>query len=56
MSAWIVDGVRTPRGRGREGGELSSIPPVRLLADLLSTLRERTGHGSVDDVVRLMTQ
>ncbi|HBQ19347.1 MAG TPA: acetyl-CoA C-acyltransferase [Myxococcales bacterium] len=51
MSAWIVDGVRTPRGRGREGGELSSIPPVKLLSDLLSTLRARTGHGSVDDVV-----
>jgi len=51
VTAWIVDAVRTPRGRGREGGELSGVPPTRLLADLLRALRERTGHGAVDDVI-----
>jgi acetyl-CoA C-acetyltransferase len=52
--AWIVDAVRTPRGRGKAGkGALSGIHPQELLAQTLNHLAERTGidKGQVDDVV-----
>lgn len=53
MSAVIVDVVRTPSGRGKAGGGLSSVHPATLLAGVLSTLVERTGidPALVDDVI-----
>ena len=42
--AWIIDAVRTPRGRGkREGGALSSVHLQELFAQSLNALRDRTG-------------
>jgi acetyl-CoA C-acetyltransferase len=51
--AWIIDGVRTPRGRGRAEGALHHIHPQELLAQCLNGLLERTGIAadSVEDVV-----
>lgn len=53
MSAVIVDVVRTPSGRGKPGGGLSSVHPATLLAGVLSELVERTGidPALVDDVI-----
>ncbi|HEX7184047.1 MAG TPA: acetyl-CoA C-acetyltransferase [Thermoanaerobaculia bacterium] len=52
--AYILDAVRTPRGRGKAGkGALSHIHPQELLAQTLNCLAERTGidRQEVDDVV-----
>src|SRR4051794_37404782 len=51
--AVIVDAVRTPMGRGKAGGALSSVHPTDLLASVLEALVERNGidPGSVDDVL-----
>ena len=52
--AYIVDAVRTPRGRGKRGkGALTGIHPQELLAQTLHQLVERTGtdRAEVEDVV-----
>src|ERR1700732_637523 len=51
--AVIVDSVRSPFGRGREGGALAAVHPVDLLAQVLQALVTRTGidPGRVDDVI-----
>ena len=51
--AWIVDGVRTPRGKGRPDGALHGFHPQALLAQCLTALAERVGFdpGDLDDVV-----
>ena len=52
--AWIVDAVRTPRGRGKaETGGLSGIHPQELFATALNALVDRTGlePRDVEDVV-----
>jgi len=51
--AVIVDVVRTPSGRGKPGGALSSIHPVDLAAGVLRGLLERNRLDSrqVDDVL-----
>ena len=51
--ACIVDVVRTPFAKGREGGALSGVHPVDLLAHSLKGLVARTGidPGTVDDVI-----
>jgi acetyl-CoA C-acetyltransferase len=52
--AWIIDAVRTPRGRGKPGaGALSGVHPQDLLAQCLNALRDRTGIDprDVEDVV-----
>jgi acetyl-CoA C-acetyltransferase len=52
--AYIIDAVRTPRGRGKKGkGSLTGIHPQELLAQTLNRLAERAGieRGEVDDVV-----
>ena len=52
--AFILDAVRTPRGRGKAGkGALSGVHPQELLAQTLNRLVERTGidPADVDDVV-----
>ncbi len=50
--AYILDAVRTPRGRGRPDGSLHSITPVELAAQTLAVLRDRTSLDTrlVDDV------
>ncbi|HEX8358893.1 MAG TPA: hypothetical protein VF613_02165, partial [Longimicrobium sp.] len=51
---YIIDAVRTPRGRGKRGkGSLTEIHPQELLAQTLAKLAERTGIrvADVDDVV-----
>ncbi|MDX9973747.1 MAG: thiolase family protein [FCB group bacterium] len=51
--AFIVEAVRTPLGRGREDGALSSIHPVDLLALTLSEVVSRAGveKGDVEDII-----
>jgi acetyl-CoA C-acetyltransferase len=51
--AWIIDGTRTPRGKGKETGGLHGIHPQELLAQVLQSLVARTGidPAEVDDVV-----
>lgn len=49
----IIDAVRSPMGRGRPGGALSSVHPVELLAALLRAVvqRHRLDPGVIDDVI-----
>ena len=51
--AWILDGVRSPRGKGRANGALHRIHPQELLGQVLNALRDRVGFdpADVDDVV-----
>jgi acetyl-CoA C-acetyltransferase len=52
--AWIIDAVRTPRGRGKKDvGALSRVHPQWLLGQVLEELRRRFGFdpADVDDVV-----
>jgi acetyl-CoA C-acetyltransferase len=51
--AWIVDVVRTPRGKGRADGALHDVHPQALLAQCLQALVARVGFdpGEVDDVI-----
>jgi acetyl-CoA C-acetyltransferase len=51
--AWIVDVVRTPRGKGRPDGGLHDVHPQELLAQCLRALAARVGFDplEVDDVI-----
>ncbi|MEC7526260.1 MAG: acetyl-CoA C-acetyltransferase [Myxococcota bacterium] len=57
--AYIVDAVRTPRGRGKKakdgkpGGGLSEVHPQELMGQTLNRLAEKAGFeaGGVEDVV-----
>jgi len=52
--AWIIDAVRTPRGRGKkDSGSLSQIHPQELLAQVLQVLSARDSFDpkDVEDVV-----
>jgi acetyl-CoA C-acetyltransferase len=52
--SYIIDAVRTPRGRGKaDKGALSRIHPQELLGQTLRTLEARAGFAplDVDDVV-----
>jgi acetyl-CoA C-acetyltransferase len=52
--AWILDAVRTPRGKGKkETGALAGVHPQELLAQSLNALRDRSGIDprDVEDVV-----
>lgn len=51
--AWIIDGARTPRGKGKSTGALHDVHPQELLAGVLRALAERTGlqTSDVEDVV-----
>ncbi|HEY0512981.1 MAG TPA: acetyl-CoA C-acetyltransferase [Thermoanaerobaculia bacterium] len=52
--AYILDAVRTPRGRGKAGkGALSNVHPQELLAQTLNRLAERAGidPADVEDVI-----
>jgi acetyl-CoA acyltransferase len=52
-SAVIVDAIRTPSGKGKQGGRLSAVHPTDLLAGVLRTLVERSelDPALVDDVI-----
>jgi acetyl-CoA C-acetyltransferase len=52
--AWIIDAVRTPRGRGKKDtGALSGVHPQELMAQALNAVVDRTGidNRDVEDVV-----
>ena len=51
--AYILDAVRTPRGKGRPGGALHEVAPARLSAGTLQALQARNGFASeqIDDVI-----
>jgi acetyl-CoA C-acetyltransferase len=51
--ALIIDGVRSPRGKGKPSGSLHGIHPQEVLAQVLNALVERNGFDpvDVDDVV-----
>ncbi|MGB6100201.1 MAG: acetyl-CoA C-acetyltransferase [Comamonas sp.] len=51
--AFILDAVRTPRGKGRASGRLHEVPAARLAAGVLNALRERMGFvpDQVADVI-----
>ncbi|KFA88516.1 acetyl-CoA C-acetyltransferase [Archangium violaceum] len=53
-TSYVIDAVRTPRGRGKAGkGALSGLHPQELLAQVLNTLQKRQGFDAreVDDVM-----
>ena len=51
--AYIFDHLRTPRGKGRATGALSSVPPVDLFGQTLKSLRDRNNFDTalVEDVI-----
>lgn len=51
--AYIIDAVRSPRGKGKETGALHPVHPQRILAQVLNALAERNqlDTAQVDDVV-----
>jgi len=51
--AYIYDHVRSPRGRGKQGGSLSSITPMNLATQVLQALRDRSNLDTslLDDVI-----
>jgi acetyl-CoA C-acetyltransferase len=51
--AFIYDHVRSPRGRGKQGGSLNPITPINLLTQVLQAIRDRSDLDTsiVDDVV-----
>ena len=51
--AWIIDAVRSPRGKGKENGALHNVHPQRILAQVLNALKDRNDFDTaeVDDVV-----
>jgi acetyl-CoA C-acetyltransferase len=51
--AYIYDTVRTPRGRGKKNGSLHEVTSLKLSADMLNALRDRTNldTAQVEDVI-----
>lgn len=51
--AYILDAVRTPRGKGRASGALHEVGPARLAAQTLLALKERNGFSpdQIADVI-----
>jgi acetyl-CoA C-acetyltransferase len=51
--AFIYDHVRSPRGRGKQGGALNPITPINLATQVLQALRDRSelDTGILDDVI-----
>ncbi len=43
MNTYLIDAVRAPRGKGREGGGLNALRPVDILKQLFDALIARTG-------------
>ena len=51
--AWIIDGTRSPRGKGKANGSLHHLHPQEVLAQVLKALASRNGLDTkdVDDVI-----
>jgi len=51
--AYILDAVRTPRGKGRASGALHEVAPIRLAAGVLREIRDRNrlDTSQVNDVI-----
>jgi acetyl-CoA C-acetyltransferase len=51
--AYIIDHVRTPRGRGKPDGSLHGITPIQLLTQVLQALRDRNELDTslIEDVI-----
>ena len=51
--AWIIDAVRTPRGRGKKDGALAELHPQELMAQVLNATKDRNSVDPLDveDVV-----
>ncbi len=51
--AFIYDHVRSPRGRGKQGGSLNPITPINLTTQVLCALRDRNelDTSMLDDVI-----
>jgi acetyl-CoA C-acetyltransferase len=51
--AFIYDHVRSPRGRGKQGGSLNPITPINLMTQVLRALRDRSQLDTsvLDDVI-----
>lgn len=52
--AFIYDAVRTPRGKGKPGGVLSSLAPHALVGQLVDALRARHGAEAVARADRMI--
>jgi len=52
-SAYIYDAVRTPRGKGREGGALNHLTPLELQKALVAAIIERNDldAGAINDII-----
>ncbi|HKV54504.1 MAG TPA: acetyl-CoA C-acetyltransferase [Candidatus Binataceae bacterium] len=51
--AWIIDAVRTPRGRGKKDGALAGLHPQELMAQVLNAIKDRNHVNplEVEDVI-----
>lgn len=51
--AYIIDAIRTPRGKGKKDGSLHEVKPITLLTTLLNELQQRhqLDTSKVDDIV-----
>lgn len=51
--AYIIDAIRTPRGKGKEQGSLHEVKPISLMTGLLSELERRhdLDTSKVDDLI-----
>ena len=51
--AYIIDAIRTPRGKGKKDGALHEVKPITLLTTLLNELQQRhqLDTSKVDDIV-----
>ncbi|WP_180146890.1 acetyl-CoA C-acetyltransferase [Acinetobacter sp. YH12052] len=51
--AYIIDAIRTPRGKGKKDGSLHAVKPISLLTGLLNELQNRHqfNTAAVDDIV-----
>ena len=51
--AYIIDAIRTPRGKGKKDGALYEVKPITLLSTLLNELKDRhqLDTSQVDDIV-----
>ena len=59
MSVYVIDAVRTPRGRGNDKGSLKTVKPVDLLGQTLRALAARTSLDSSklsDTLIGCVTQ
>ena len=51
--AYIIDAIRTPRGKGKKDGALHEVKPITLVTTLLNELQQRhqLDTSKVDDIV-----